>query len=108
MTEISSEYVDKLPEIYKRIFHALWMFNPRRKTEYLIPIQSLFSVLSDDFTFGEVSVACESMVERGVLEKKDDEFVYPTELGESILLAVTGKNPVEVEPFPLPPVSTEG
>ena len=103
MPEIPQDYVDNMPEIYKKIFSAFWMFNPTRKQGHGISANSIFSVVSDKYTLGEVLVACDSMADNGVLEKKNGNFYHPTELGEEILLAVTGKAPVEVPPFQLPP-----
>jgi hypothetical protein len=107
MVKISDEYVNSLPQIYKDIFGAFWMFNPTRKQDYEIPVQSLFSVLSEKYTLGEIALACDSMSQRNVLEKTNKDFYHPTSLGEQILLAVTAKPPVEVEPFPEPPTELE-
>jgi len=103
MPEIPAEYIDQMPEIYKKIFGAFWMFNPTRKQEHGISANSIYSVVSDKYSLGEVVAACDSMAEQGVMEKKNGNFYHPTQVGEQILEAVTGKKPVEVPPFPPPP-----
>lgn len=103
MPDIPPDYVESMPDIYKKIFGAFWMFNPTRKQGHGIAVQSVYSAVSDKYSLGEVISACESMAAQGVLEQKNGNFYHPTELGERILEAVTGKKVEEVPPFQLPP-----
>ena len=96
------EYVKSLPAIYYDVLAAFPQFDPTRKVGHGLSYQSLYSALNEEYTLGQIRMACERMAEGGVMEIKNEIFAHPTPLGEELIAAVTGGGvPLpEVPPFP--------
>lgn len=103
MPEISQEYLSSLPRIYKDVLAAFPEFDPMRQAHEGLAFQSLYSVLSDKYTLGEIRAACEALMRGGALEIKERIFAHPTDLGEDLIEAVTGRAPTVLPPFSPPP-----
>ncbi len=98
---ITAKYVDSLPEIYRDILRAFWMFNPLRRPEYGVAFQSLYSVLNDKgYTLGQIREACIQMQKGGVLEIRNEIFAHPTAAGDELIEFVNHNRPPVVPDFP--------
>ena len=104
MPEITHEYIDSLPDIYRDILKVFPMFNPRQRLGTGVAFQSLYSALYDKHTLAEIRVACERMEDAGVLEIKDEIFANATTLGEQMIAKLTEGQLAEdtVPEFPPP------
>ena len=90
------EYAKKLPEIYRDIMAAYSEIEPGRKAGYGLAFQTLamhFINTRRGWALGEVQEACKQLAGTGFLEIKNGIFAHPTELGEQLIAAVTGKPP---------------
>lgn len=107
---VTKEYAEELPDIYRDILKAYVIFNPQRRIGSGVALRSLYSALFDKYSPSQIRVACEHMQEGGVLTIQDDEWTFPTELGEELVDRLTeGKRPEdEVPPFVPPPTSAKG
>jgi hypothetical protein len=88
-------YAAALPEIYKDILAAFPEVEPRRRPRYGLAFQSLFIHLTErgkPYTLGDIRTACVRLFEQGFAEIKNEIFVHPTELGEELITALTGKS----------------
>ena len=102
------EYAESLPPIYREILAAFPRIEPNRKAGYGLGFQTLAADFDDrglEFTLGEVIQACEELERNGLVVIKHRVFVSPTERGERLISAITGKKPkaVTVPPLPVPP-----
>ncbi len=89
-------YADVLPEIYRDILAAFPAIEPRRNPGYGLAFQTLaayFANTRKPWTFGDVQAACEQLADGGFVEIKNGIFAHPTEIGEQLIAAVTGKTP---------------
>src|SRR3954447_9999691 len=85
MATVTQEYVDHLPAIYKDVLDGFWMFNPNNRPDWGVAAESLFSVLHDKYTLGEIREACSQMAKGGALNADKYRFYRPTELGEELI-----------------------
>ena len=108
MVQISQEYLNELPDIYRDILRSYPIFNPQRKLGSGVALQSLYAVLHDkEWTPSQIRVACERMAEGGVLEIKDDIWTFPTELGRELIERLSeGELPEEKVPPFVPPTAS--
>lgn len=98
---ITAKYVESLPEIYRDILQAFWMFNPLRRPGYGVAFQSLYSVLNDKgYTLGQIREACVQMQKNGVVEIRNDIFAHPTPAGDELIEFVNRDRPSVVPEFP--------
>jgi hypothetical protein len=102
MPQITQGYLEQLAPIYKDVLAAFWRFDPTRKNGEGLAFQSLYSVLDEQYTLGEIRAACLELEKGGAVEIRNGIFAHPTELGEELITAVTGKAPITVPPF-VPP-----
>jgi hypothetical protein len=100
---ITSEYLDTLQQIYKDVLSAFHEFDPTRQDGDGLAFQSLYSVLAEKYTLGEIRTACLELEKGGAVQIKHEIFAHPTELGEELIEAITGKKPVTLPPFVPPP-----
>ena len=100
MAIITDEYVTSLPDIYREILRDFWMFNPLRRSNWGVAIPTMFSVLADKYTLGEIREACDAMVRAGVLEIRNESFVYPTTIGDDLIRVINSDRKPLVPAFP--------
>ena len=107
MPQITQEYIDSLPDIYRDVLAAFRVFNPSRTLDSGVAFQSFYSALYDKYNLAEIRVACERMEKGGVLTIKNEIFAHPTELGEELIEHLTrGTLPEDtVPPFSPPPAT---
>ena len=87
-------YAKGLPEIYREILAAFPAIDPGRKAGYGVAFQTLavnFWNTGRGYSLGEVQEACKQLESSGFIEIKNGIFAHPTELGEQLIAAVTGK-----------------
>ena len=102
---ISEQYVINLPEIYRDILVAYPRYDWTRRAGYGLSYQSIYSALEGKYRLGEIKTACENMAEVRIMTIRHDIFVCPTDLGEELILAVSGKEvPVSAVPPIDPPI----
>jgi hypothetical protein len=102
MTNITDEYLKSVAPIYKDVLGAFQVFNPARREGEGFAFQTLYSVLSDKYSLGQIQAACQELEKGGAVEIKNKIFAHPTSLGEDLIEAVTGSKPQPLPPF-LPP-----
>lgn len=100
MPTITKDYVETVPEIYKDILAAFPRFNAVRGPGSGLAFQSIWSILDDDYTEGEVEAACRELARNGVVEIRNEIFVHPTAVGERLIEAITGHEIRSLPPFP--------
>ena len=122
MSEVTQEYVNGLPDIYKDILSAFPFIEPLRKVGEGLSYQTLFMSFRDapdgehllDFvqtcrkraySYQEVVEACQNMERAGVVEIKQKMFVCPTRIGEKMIALLTGKEAASHHVPPFPPYS---
>ena len=98
---ITAKYVESLPEIYRDILQAFWMFNPLKRPGFGVAIQSLYSVLSEkEYSLGQIREACLKMQAGQVVEIRNDIFVHPTRIGDELIDFINRDRPSLVPEFP--------
>jgi len=109
MTQITQEYMDSLPDIYRDVLAAFRVFNPQRNLDSGIAFQSLYSVLYDKYNLAEIRIACDRMKKGGVLDIKNEIFAHPTQLGEELIGQLTQGTLAEdtVPQFSPPPAANK-
>lgn len=85
MAKVTIEYIEKLPPIYQDILDGFWMFNPNDRPEWGVAPETLFAVIHDKYSLGEVREACRQMSEGGALREDKDGFYHPTEIGREMI-----------------------
>jgi hypothetical protein len=102
------EYAAKLPEIYRDVLAAFPKADPARRQGDAVQVERLLQALpgtqfdTDRPTLRDVSEAISNLRFEELVEDTGFEGVYPTELGERLVAAITGRMaPVRVVP-PLP------
>jgi hypothetical protein len=101
----AGEYVEKLEPIYREVLNAFWSFNPSGRPDWGVSAQSLYAMLSDKHTLGEVREACEQLVGGKAMTVEDGIFYRLTPLGDAILYHLQEQNASRstVPPFSPPP-----
>ena len=104
MSTVTQEYVDSLPEIYRDILAAFPQLEPYRNAGDGLAYQTLYEGLQRKHSLGAIIQACEQMAKGNAVVMRAGIFVCPTEVGEEIIAALTGKKPSErrVPDFPTP------
>jgi hypothetical protein len=102
MAVITQDYLSTLAPIYRDVLAAFPRFDPTRQHGEGLAFQSLHSVLDEQYTLGEVRAACLELERGGAVEVRNKIFAHPTEIGEQIIEAISGKRPVSLPPF-IPP-----
>jgi hypothetical protein len=102
------EYVESLPPIYREILRAFPRIQPNRKAGYGLGFQTLAADFERErlgFALGEIILACQELQRQGLVQIQYELFVHPTERGERLIAAITGREtpPVTVPPLPVPP-----
>jgi hypothetical protein len=106
MAHVTDDYVNSLPAIYRDILAVFPDFEPTRKVGYGLALQSIFARLEPKYTFAQIKSASEQMQSGGAVEIKNRIFVCPTEVGEEIIAAITGRKAEasdQIANFPRPP-----
>ncbi len=103
MAEITQQYLDDLPDIYRDIFKVFGTYNPAGEANQALPWQTIYSSLKSAHSFPEVIEALSQLTQHNVLEKKNGIFYATTSLGDEITSALTGNKRVTVPPFSPPP-----
>lgn len=88
------EYAKTLPSIYHDIMAAYPEVEPGRKAGYGLAFQTLvmhFINTRRGWALAEVQEACKQLADTGFLEIKNGIFAHPTDIGEQLIAAVTGK-----------------
>ncbi len=105
MTQVSKEYVDSLPLVYRDILTAFPEIEPARKPGWGLAYQTLAARLDDKHSRGEIAQpyslseivqACENMQQGGAVVIKNRIFVHPTVIGEEMITLLTGKKAGEI------------
>jgi hypothetical protein len=101
-------YAANLPTIYREILAAFPRVEPNRKPRFGLAYQSLWADFEQrdlGISLGELMEACEQLAGNGLVEIKRGMFVHPTEKGEQLIRAITGKEakPSKVPVLPPPP-----
>jgi hypothetical protein len=92
-TEMAA-YAKTLPAIYRDIMAAFPTVEPGRKAGYGLAFHTLavhFVNTRLSYSLGDVQQACARLAEAGFIEIKNEIFAHPTDLGEQLIAAVTGK-----------------
>jgi hypothetical protein len=102
------EYVESLPPIYREILRAFPRIQPNRKAGYGLGFQTLAADFEREGlapTMGEIILACQELERQGLVQIKHGLLVHPTERGERLIAAITGREApaVTVPPLPVPP-----
>ena len=95
------EYAARLPDIYRDILSAFPEVEPARRAGYGLAVQTLtmhFYNKRLSHRLEEVDEACRELTDNGFFEIRNGIFVHPTELGERLIAAVTGRRPRPSEP----------
>jgi hypothetical protein len=98
-------YATSLPPVYRDIMTAFPEIEPGRKAGYGLAFQTLaahFTNTGRPYGLGDVREACMKLAENGFFEIRHGIFAHPTELGEQLIAAVTGR-PAAIESR-LPPL----
>lgn len=104
-----AEYAKSLPPIYRDIMGAFLEIEPGRKAGYGLAFQTLaahFINTHRGHSFGEVRDACMRLAGNGFVEIKNGIFAHPTELGEQLIAAVTGRSAATHSVVPQLPTPT--
>lgn len=102
-------YAKTLPPIYRDIMAAFSAIEPGRKAGYGLAFQTLalhFANTDREYSLGDVQLACKQLAEAGFIEIKNEIFAHPTDLGEQLIAAVTGKPPASKPSAPPLPTRT--
>jgi hypothetical protein len=102
------DYAENLPSIYRDILASFPRLEPTRRSGYGLAFQTLAADLEGEnkgIRLGEIIQACEALKQRELVEIKNRIFVHPTELGESVIAAITGRQSqaIRVPELPAPP-----
>jgi hypothetical protein len=87
-------YSVALPPIYRDILAAFPEVEPGRKAGYGLAFQTLamhFANTGRAHGFDEVQEACLHLAENGIIEIRNRIFAHPTDLGEQLIAAVSGR-----------------
>ncbi len=87
-------YAKNLPPIYRDILAAFPEVEPGRKAGYGLAFQTMaahFANTRRSWLLGDVRAACEQLASSGFIEIRNGIFAHPTELGERLIAAVSGK-----------------
>jgi len=87
-------YADALPPIYRDILAAFPEIEPGRKAGYGLAFQTLamhFANRRIPHGFGEVQEACRRLAEKGFFDIRNEIFAHPTDLGEQLISAISGR-----------------
>ena len=106
ITDKWRSYAERLPDIYRDILAAFPAIEPGRKKGYGLAFQTLtmhFINTSKQWSLGDVEAACKQLAENGFIEIKNGIFAHPTEDGEELIAAVTGKKIPDSRPIPALP-----
>ena len=102
-------YAKTLPPIYRDVMAAFPAIEPSRKAGYGLAFQTLavhFTNTGCGYNFGDVQNACGRLADRGFFEIRNGIFAHPTELGEQLIAAITGKPSAPVASVPELPAPT--
>jgi hypothetical protein len=102
-------YAKSLPPIYRDIMAAFPAIEPGRKAGYGLAFQTLamhFANTRREHSLGDVQQACKRLADGGFIEIKNEIFAHPTELGEQLIAAVTGKPRASSSGLPQLPART--
>ena len=91
-------YAKELPPLYRDILEAFPSVEPGRRTGDGLAVQTLtihFINRRIEHGFGEVLEACKRLAEAGLIEIRNGIFAHPTEIGERLIAALTGKRASE-------------
>lgn len=102
-------YAKNLPPIYRDVLEAFPAIEPGRKAGYGLAFQTLamhFTNTNREYSLGDVQLACEQLAEEGFIEIKNEIFAHPTDLGEQLIAAVTGKQRASTPNLPKLPART--
>jgi hypothetical protein len=102
-------YAENLPPIYRDILSAFPTIEPGRKAGYGLAFQTLamhFANTARGYSLGDVQEACRRLAEGGFIEIKNGIFAHPTDLGEQLIAAVTGRPRASSPDIPQLPART--
>jgi len=85
MAVVTEQYLADLPKIYQDILDVFWMFNPNQRSDRGLASDSIYAMLRDRYTIGEVTEACDLMVSGGAFRLEKEIFCFPTELGTEMI-----------------------
>lgn len=100
---INDQYVQSLGPIYRDILAAYPQFDSTRKAGNCLSFQSLYSALDGKYNLGPIQTACKKMRDVGIMEIKNGIFACPTQTGEELISAITGKTTPDQE---VPPIGS--
>lgn len=100
MAVVTAEYVKNLPPIYRDVLRAFWMFNPLKRPNYGVSFQTLYSVLRDKHTLGQIQEACIEMAKGGAMEIRNEIFAHPTPAGDELIALLNSDRPSDLPAFP--------
>lgn len=104
MANITPEYVENLPDIYRHIFNVFGIYNPGMEPGRSLAWQTIYSTIKNEHSFDEVAGALQQLVDHDVLIKVNNIFYQPTEIGDEIIRVSRGGRKSEpVPPFSPPP-----
>ena len=93
-----SAYAKELPPIYRDILAAYPEVEPGRRPGGGLAFQTLtihFANRRIEHGFVDVQEACERLAKAEILQIRNQIFAHPTELGERLIVALTGKRASE-------------
>jgi hypothetical protein len=102
-------FAKSLPPIYRDVMAAYPAVEPERKAGYGLAYQTLamhFANTGRSYSLGDVQEACQQLADNGFLEIKNGIFAHPTDLGEQLITALTGKPAAARSSLPRLPART--
>ncbi|HEX7380140.1 MAG TPA: hypothetical protein VF278_23670 [Pirellulales bacterium] len=99
-------YIADIPDIYREILTAFPNVEPNRQPRYGLAYQSLWADFQQRglaYSLGELMAACEQLASHGLVTIKHGIVVHPTDRGELLISALTGKTAKSVPVPALPP-----
>ena len=105
MPLITDQFVENVAPIYRDILAAFPTIEPARRKGEGLAVQTVHAALKDRYSLGEIREACENMANGGVFVMRFSIFDVPTDLGEELILRVTGKEPASHRVPPFPPLT---
>ncbi len=106
------QYAQKLPPIYQDLLRQFPDSDPYRTPGSGLAVPTIYTGLREKYreenrefpySNGMVVEAFRQMAQSGVVELRNDIFVYPQSVGEELIAILSGQSPATIPPFPALP-----
>ena len=98
-------YADDLPAIYRELLAVFPQIDPHRHAGDGLAPQSLHARLGERYSYRQVLDASDRLADAGVFLRSGI-LLRPTDIGERLITAVTGRTPEPDDVPDLPPLPT--